>query len=101
MTEEKFDAFLENKEYEAAFDLVDKENFENFKRPQNLIMNLRTKKKPALISLMFKDIHLWPYNFSVSKGWKRIYWLGWAIGGIRTWRRQRKARCFECLQNGW
>ena len=32
MTEEKFDALLENKEYEAAFDLVDKENFENSKR---------------------------------------------------------------------
>jgi len=39
MTEEKFDALLENKEYEAAFDLVDKENFENSKNPQNRIMN--------------------------------------------------------------
>ena len=32
MTEEKFDALLENKEYAAAFDLVDKENIENFKK---------------------------------------------------------------------
>ena len=31
MTEEKFDALLENKEYEAAFNLVDKENTEKLK----------------------------------------------------------------------
>ena len=33
MDEEKFETLLENKEYEAAFDLVEKENFENFKKP--------------------------------------------------------------------
>ena len=50
MTEEKFDALLENKEYEAAFDLVDKENFENSKKPQTRIMN------PALIRLFIRGL---------------------------------------------
>ena len=33
MTEEQFDALIEEKNYEAAFDLLDKENFENSKKP--------------------------------------------------------------------
>ena len=33
MAEEKFDALIEEKNYEAAFDLIDKENFENSKKP--------------------------------------------------------------------
>ena len=31
MAEEKFDTLLGNNEYEAAFDLMDQENFEKFK----------------------------------------------------------------------
>ena len=32
--DEKVEALLDNKEYEAAFDLIEKENFENFKKPK-------------------------------------------------------------------
>ena len=31
MDEEKFETLMENNEYEAAFELVEKENFENSK----------------------------------------------------------------------
>ena len=54
MTEEKFDALLENKEYEAAFDLVDKENFENSKKPQIRIMNRGRSR------LWYYIVHPWP-----------------------------------------
>ena len=57
--DEKVEALLDNKEYEAAFDLIEKENFENFKKPKIQGMshaawlmiqrNLRTLTKRAFI----------------------------------------------------
>ena len=47
MDEEKFETLLENKEYEAAFDLLEKENFENFKRPQIQGMNHESKESAS------------------------------------------------------
>ena len=44
MTEEKFDALLENKEYEAAFNLVDKENTEKIK----ISLNSHPTSSPCL-----------------------------------------------------
>ena len=54
MDEEKFETLMENNEYEAAFDLVEKENFENSKslkfRAWLMIQrNLRTLTKRAFI----------------------------------------------------
>ena len=68
MTEEKFDALLENKEYEAAFDLVDKENFENSKKPQTRIMN------PALIRLFIRGLKILKFQKDGSEyiDWNEI-----------------------------
>ena len=43
MDKEKFETLLENKEYEAAFDLIEKENFENSGKP--LIQGLNHDSK--------------------------------------------------------
>jgi len=87
MTEEKFDALLENKEYEAAFDLVDKENTEKFK----ISLNSHPTSSPFLtteigfyeLDTSVSDVSNLFHNltFSVSKRWKRVYPLGRANWG--------------------
>ena len=56
--DEKVEALLDNKEYEAAFDLIEKENFENFKKPQIQGMNHESKESSYFDEAGFDQLHV-------------------------------------------